>query len=186
MALRIIAGEFKGRKLRSIRGTKTRPTADRIREAIFNILAFQIQGATVLDLYAGTGAFGIEALSRGAKSAIFVDVDSNSISVLRENIEIFSLENLTKIFRWDPTRNLNCLGPLRSAFNLIFMDPPYNKNMIETTLFNLHCSQSMQNGALIVVEHSFMEPVSMGQLPFEVSDQRGYGKTLVSFLNYVV
>jgi 16S rRNA (guanine966-N2)-methyltransferase len=186
MALRIIAGKFKGRKLRSVRGNKTRPTADRIREAIFNILAFQIQDATVLDLFAGTGAFGIEALSRGAQSAIFVDVDSDSISVLRENINIFSLESLTKIFRWDLTRNLNCLGSLRSTFNLIFMDPPYNKNMIENTLFNLHCSQSMQNGARIVVEHSFLEPVSKSQLPFEISDQRGYGKTLVSFLNYVV
>jgi 16S rRNA (guanine966-N2)-methyltransferase len=66
------------------------------------------------------------------------------------------------------------------------MDPPYNKNMIETTLFNLHCSQSMQNGARIVVEHSFLEPVSKSQLPFEISDQRGYGKTLISFLNYVI
>jgi 16S rRNA (guanine966-N2)-methyltransferase len=186
MALRIIAGEFKGRKLRSVRGNKTRPTADRIREAIFNILAFQIQDATVLDLFAGTGAFGIEALSRGAKSAIFVDVDSDSISVLRENIKTFSLESLTKIVRWDLTRNLNCLSSLQSAFNLIFMDPPYNKNMVETTLFSLHCSQSMQNGALIVVEHSFLELVSKSQLPFEISDQREYGKTLVSFLNYVV
>jgi len=186
MVLRIIAGEFKGRRLRSVRGNKTRPTADRIREAIFNILAFQIQDATVLDLYAGTGAFGIEALSRGARSVIFVDVDSDSISVLRENIKTFSLESLTKIVRWDLTHNLNCLSSLRSAFNLIFMDPPYNKNMIETTLFNLHCSQSMQNGARIIVEHSFLEPVSKSQLPFEISDQRGYGKTLVSFLNYMI
>ena len=186
MALRIIAGELKGRKLRSVRGTKTRPTADRIREAIFSILAFQIQDATVLDLFAGTGAFGIEALSRGAKSVIFIDVDNDSISVLGENIKTFSLEGLTKIFRWDLTRNLNCLNSLQSAFNLIFMDPPYNKNMIETTLFNLHYSQSMQNGARIIVEHSLQEPVSISQLPFKISDQRGYGKTLVSFLTYVV
>ena len=74
MTLRIIAGELKGRKLRSVRGTRTRPTADRIREAIFNILAFQIQESTVLDLFAGTGAFGIEALSRGAESVVFADV----------------------------------------------------------------------------------------------------------------
>ncbi len=87
MTLRIIAGELKGRKLGSVRGIKTRPTADRIREAIFNILAFQIQGSMVLDLFAGTGAFGIEALSRGAESVVFVDVDSDSISVLQENIK---------------------------------------------------------------------------------------------------
>jgi 16S rRNA (guanine966-N2)-methyltransferase len=186
MALRIIAGELKGRKLRSVRGTKTRPTAERIREAIFNILAFQIQESTVLDLFSGTGAFGIEALSRGAESVVFVDVDNDSISVLQENIKSFSLESPAKILRWDLTRNLNCLGSLRSAFNLIFMDPPYNKNMIEPTLYNLHSSQSMQNGARIVVEHSYLEPVLKSQLPFEISDQRRYGKTLVSFLNYVI
>jgi 16S rRNA (guanine966-N2)-methyltransferase len=184
MTLRIIAGELKGRKLRSVRGTRTRPTADRIREAIFNILAFQIQESTVLDLFAGTGAFGIEALSRGAESVVFVDVDNDPISVLQENIKSLSLESLTKIFRWDLTRNLNCLGPLRSAFNLIFMDPPYNKNIIEPTLLNLHSSQSMESGARIVVEHSYLEPVQKSQLPFEISDQRRYGKTLVSFLNY--
>ncbi len=186
MALRIIAGELKGRKLRSVRGTKTRPTAERIREAIFNILAFQIQESTVLDLFAGTGAFGIEALSRGAESVVFVDVDNDSISVLQENIRSVFLESPTKILRWDLTRNLNCLGSLRSAFNLIFMDPPYNKNMIEPTLYNLHSSQSMENGAWIVVEHSYLEPVLKSQLPFEISDQRRYGKTLVSFLNYVI
>jgi 16S rRNA (guanine966-N2)-methyltransferase len=184
MVLRIIAGELKGRKLRSVRGTQTRPTADRIREAIFNILAFQIQGSTVLDLFAGTGAFGIEALSRGAESVVFVDVENDSISVLQENIKRLSLESLTKILRWDLTRNLNCLGSLRSAFNLIFMDPPYNKNMIEPTLFNLHSSQSIETGARIVVEHSYLEPLLKSQLPFEIYDQRRYGKTLVSFLNY--
>jgi 16S rRNA (guanine966-N2)-methyltransferase len=184
MALRIIAGELKGRKLQSVRGTKTRPTADRIREAIFNILAFQIQESTVLDLFAGTGAFGIEALSRGAESVVFVDVDKDSISVLQENIKSLSLESQIKIFRQDLTRNLDCLGLLRSAFNLIFMDPPYNKNMIEPTLFNLHRSQSLQNDARIVVEHSYLEPVLKSQLPFAISDQRRYGKTLVSFLNY--
>lgn len=186
MALRIIAGKLKGRKLRSVRGTKTRPTADRIREAIFNILAFQIQESTVLDLFAGTGALGIEAMSRGAESVVFVDVDNDSVSVLQENIKSLSLESTAKIFRWDLTRNLNCLGSLRSAFNLIFMDPPYNKNMIKPTLYNLHSSQSMENGARIVVEHSYLEPVLKSQLPFEISDQRRFGKTLVSFLNYVV
>ncbi len=186
MPLRIIAGELKGRRIRSVRGTKTRPTADRIREAIFNILAFQIHGAKVLDLFAGTGAFGIEALSRGAESAVFIDIDNDSISVLRENIKGLSLEGPTRILRWDLTRNLTCLDSLRPAFNLIFMDPPYNKNMIAPTLFHLHASQSMEKGTRIVVEHSHLEPVRKSQLPFEISDQRRYGKTLVSFLNYVI
>lgn len=186
MSLRIIAGKLRGRKLQSIRGSKTRPTAARLREAIFNILAFQIHESKVLDLFAGTGAFGIEALSRGAESVVFIDVDYDSISVLQENIQSLALENLTKIIRWDLTRSLNCLGSLRSAFNLIFMDPPYNKNLIGPALSHLHSSQCMESGARIVIEHSHREPLLKVQLPFEISDQRRYGKTLVSFLNYVI
>ena len=186
MPLRIIAGELKGRKLQSVHGTKTRPTANRIREAIFNIIAFQVHGCPVLDLFAGTGAFGIEALSRGAESVVFVDIDDDSISVLRENTAGISSKYRTKIIQWDLTRNLNCLRSLRPAFKLIFLDPPYNKNLIEPTLLNLHTSQSVGRNALIVVEHSSREPILKERLPFEITDQRRYGKTLVTFLNYMV
>ena len=186
MALRIIAGDLKGRKLRSVRGTKTRPTANRTREAIFNILASQIPGSRVLDLFAGTGAFGIEALSRKADAAVFIDNDNDSISVLQANIECLSLERQTKILRWDLIKNLNCLNSLNIAFDLVFMDPPYLKNMIEPTLRNLHFSQSLVSGTRVIVEHSRREPALAGQLPFEIADQRKYGKTLVTILDYVV
>ena len=99
MTLRIIAGNLKGRKLRSVRSARLRPTADRIREAIFNILAFHVRGTRVLDLFAGTGALGVEALSRGAESAVFVDIDKNSIQVLRKNIRSIDLESRTKIIQ---------------------------------------------------------------------------------------
>jgi 16S rRNA (guanine966-N2)-methyltransferase len=184
MALRIISGEFKGRKLRSVHGTKTRPTANRTREAIFNILAFQIRDCRVLDLFAGTGAYGIEALSRGAEKAVFIDIDSDCISVLQANIKSLRLENRAKILRWDLTKNLNCLLTLGITFNLVFMDPPYNKQMITTTLSHLHLSQSLVNGTRLIVEHSNREPLTADQLPFEFKDQRRYGKTLVSFLLY--
>jgi len=186
MALRIISGDLKGRKLRSVRGTKTRPTANRTREAIFNILASQIPGSRVLDLFAGTGAFGIEALSRRADTAVFIDVDNDSLSVLQANIESLSLERQTQIIRWDLIKNLNCLNALDIAFDLVFMDPPYLKNMIEPTLRNLHLSQSLASGTLVIVEHSQREPVAAGPLPYEIADQRKYGKTLVTFLDYVV
>jgi 16S rRNA (guanine966-N2)-methyltransferase len=186
MALRIIAGEFKRRKLRAVRGTQTRPTANRIREAIFNILAHQIRNSCVLDLFAGTGAFGIEALSRGADKAVFVDIDSDSISVLQANIKSLGLESQTKVIRWDVTKNLNCLLSLGATFNLVFMDPPYNKKMIMPTLTNLHVSQSMVNGSRLIVEHSNRDPLITDQLPFEIKDQRPYGKTFVSFLLYEI
>jgi 16S rRNA (guanine966-N2)-methyltransferase len=184
--LRIIGGKLKGRKLRSVKGTATRPTADRTREAIFNIIAFQVRGTAVLDLFAGTGAFGIEALSRGAQSAVFIDISGQSISVLKENLSDLPLEGRTRVIRWDLTRDLNCLQPISPAFDLIFMDPPYCKNMITPVLGHLHTSQSLENGALIIVEHSHLEPFTLDPWPFEISDRRKYGKTLVSFLNYVV
>jgi 16S rRNA (guanine966-N2)-methyltransferase len=186
MALRIIAGDLKGRKLRAVPGIKTRPTANRTREAIFNILAFQIPGCRVLDLFAGTGAFGIEALSRKADAAVFIDNNKDAICVLQANIKSLNLEGQTQIIRWDLIKNLNCLSSLSLSFDLVFLDPPYLKNMIEPTLLNLHLSQSLSSGARIIAEHSQREPVLVRQLPFEIADQRKYGKTLVTFLDYVV
>ena len=186
MALRIISGDLKGRKLRSVRGTQTRPTANRTRESIFNILAAQIPGSRVLDLFAGTGAFGIEAISRTAEFVVFIDINHDAVSVLQANIKSLALEMQTKIIRWDLTRNLNCLQPLQIAFDLVFMDPPYCKNLIEPTLRNLHRGQFLATGAQVIVEHSQREPVSTGRLPFEMADQRQYGKTLVTILEYVL
>ena len=184
--MRIIGGKLKGRKLRSVQGTKIRPTADRTREAIFNIIAFQVPGATVLDLFAGTGALGIEALSRGARSAVFIDISNQSISVLRENLASLPLESPTKVIRWDISRNLNCLHSSALVIDLVFMDPPYNENLIAPTLGHLHTSQCLANSACIIVEHSHLDPVLPVQLPFKIVDQRKYGKTRVAFLNYVV
>ena len=186
MALRVIAGELKGRKLRTVRGMKTRPTANRTREAIFNIMAPLIAGARVLDLFAGTGAYGIEALSRGAAAAVFVDIDIDSIAVLHANVKMLTLESKTKIIRWDLTQNLNCLQSLPKTFNLVFMDPPYHKNMIEPTLLNLCRSRSMTADARIIVEHSRREPLVTDKLPVEYADRRKYGKTLVTILEYVI
>jgi len=184
--LRIIGGKYKGRKLRSVKGTKTRPTAERTREAIFNIIVFQVPGAAVLDLFAGTGAFGLEALSRGARSAVFIDSSSQSISVLRQNLAGLHHQSPTKVIRWDLSRNLNCLKLSAPAIDLVFMDPPYNKNLIRPTLNHLHSSQCLTDNARIIVEHSHREAVLADQLPFEVVDRRKYGKTLVTFFEYVV
>jgi 16S rRNA (guanine966-N2)-methyltransferase len=184
MGLRVISGQLKGRKLRSVGGTKTRPTADRIREAIFSILSDRLPGANVLDLFAGTGAFGIEALSRGALAAVFVDIDNDAIAVLRQNVKNILLENRTKIIQWDITQNLECLRSFQSAFNLIFMDPPYRQQMIAPTLINLHSSQCLRAGACIIVEHTRQEQIPVIPRQYAITDQRRYGKTIISFLNY--
>ena len=184
--MRIIGGKFKGRKLRSVRGASTRPTSDRTREAIFNIIGQEVRGSRVLDLYAGTGALGIEALSRGAQSAAFIDVSRQSLSVIEANLAALALEVPLSIIRWDLTRNLNCLCSRPRAFDLVFMDPPYNHKLVTPTLNQLHASRSLDSGALVIVEHSKQESFESNVGPFKTVDQRRYGKTLVSFFNYMV
>ena len=184
--LRIIGGELKGKKLYSVRGKTIRPTADRLRESIFNILSDCILDAVVLDLFAGTGALGIEALSRGAASVVFIDNSREALSVIKRNLESCGIDNRSHIINWNIQKNLKCLKSIRSDFNLVFMDPPYNRNLVQPTFFNLAQSKSLDNGACIVVEHAFREPLSADVLAFELTDQRRYGETLVSFLNYMV
>lgn len=186
MALRIIAGDLKGRKLQSVRGSKTRPTANRTREAIFNILSSRVHGSRVLDLFAGTGAFGIEALSRKAREAVFVDNDPHVLTVLRSNVRTLALEQQSTIIRWDPSKNLNCLMSMPAGFDLVFMDPPYNQNMIAPGLGNLHNSGSLAAGALIVAEHGRREALTSIPMPYQTVDQRKYGKSLVTIFDYVV
>jgi 16S rRNA (guanine966-N2)-methyltransferase len=187
MGVRIIGGELKGRKLYSIRGTAIRPTADRLRESIFNIISSCVPDAVVLDLFAGTGALGIEALSRGAESAIFVDNSKEALSVIKNNIKSCTLDKRAKVIKWDIKKNLNCLKLTPPGFfTLVFLDPPYNQNMIKPTLLNLDHSKSMKKEAVIVVEHAPVESIPSEFIAFEVTGQRRYGKTLVSLLKYVV
>ena len=186
MAIRIIGGELRGRKLVTVSGQQTRPTADRVREAIFNILGDRISNALVLDLFAGTGAMGIEALSRGAESVLFADDDKRALTALEKNVKACSLESRAKIVKWNISKNLNIASSFQHTFNLVFIDPPYSKNLIQPTLLNLDQSQCMANGACIAIEHSPREPIPEKEKRFKISDQRRYGKTLVSFLSYML
>lgn len=187
--MRIIAGEFRGRTLHRFDGKETRPTSDRLRESIFNILSFRIQQATVLDLFSGTGAMALEALSRGAKSALLVDDSPQAISLMMRNIRSLNLENKARVQRWNIAHNLNFLKHIQPLFDLVFIDPPYNKTLIAPTLTHLLQSASLMSQTCIVVEHSVQEPISVHSpeldLPeLDLVDQRRYGKTMVSFLSY--
>ena len=186
MTIRIIGGELKGRKLATVRGLKTRPTTDRVRESIFNILGNRIRGARVLDLYAGTGAMGIEALSRGAESVLFADDHKGALAALEKNINTCSLQDRSSTIKWNVFNNLNILRSHSPAFNLVFLDPPYDQHMIQPTLSNLVTSQCLESGSRLVVEHAQREPIPEKLPEFKISDQRRYGKTLVSFLIYMV
>jgi len=198
--MRIISGSLRGKKLHGIRGMAIRPTSDRVRESIFNIISFHVRDALVLDMFAGTGALGIEALSRGAASAVFVDKYHGALSVIERNIRSCALGDRAKIIRWDIRKRLSPLIASESRFDLVFMDPPYNKNLIEPALHKLHISHILKKDARVIVEHSPSEPIpkelavpdkapnSEGsvQVPFTITDQRKYGKTLASFLDYML
>ncbi|CAB5086974.1 16S rRNA (guanine(966)-N(2))-methyltransferase (EC [Olavius algarvensis associated proteobacterium Delta 3] len=184
--MRVIAGSLKGRKLAPVKGMGIRPTSDRLRESIFSILSHCVQGAVVLDLFAGTGALGIESLSRGAKTACFIDHDPRAVAMVRQNVDICRIMDRVSIIQWNVVRNLNCLHSFPSRFDLVFIDPPYRQNAILPTLSNLCRSGRLEHDACLVLEHSMAESLPPIDPPLVIRDQRKYGKTLVSFLAYMV
>ena len=140
----------------------------------------------MLDLFAGTGALGLEALSRGADSAVFIENDKRALSLIEKNIRSCHFYEKTRIIKWDIKKNLNCIKSTIPAFGLVFMDPPYNGETIRPSLLNLHRSGTVKEDALIVIEHSPLEAIPEDILGLTIVDQRRYGKTLVSFINFVV
>ena len=187
--MRVTGGIFRSRLLVSPRDMSVRPTSDRIRQAIFNMLrhknfgiGFRLEGATVLDLFAGTGALGIEALSHGARWCLMVDDSADSRALQRENIEALSLTGTTRIWRRDAT-NLGPIGPSAGGpFNLVFLDPPYRTDMIPKALDSLKDGGWLMPRALLVVETDAGEPLDSQD--FEVLDLRDYGDTRVRFLTF--
>ena len=186
VGLRIIGGELRGKRLYSARGELIRPTGNRQREAIFNILAHRARETIVLDLFAGTGSLGIEALSRGASYCLFIDNHRTAVSILEQNIRSCKVEAKSEIIRWDLRNRMDYFKTTTSSFDLIFMDPPYNRDYLLPVLYYLHQSDCLKAGANIVVEHSPAESVPEKEAAYTLIDQRRYGKTLVSFLSYMV
>lgn len=184
--MRIISGRLRGRKLLPIRGDAIRPTSDRVREAIFNIIAREVAEARVLDLFAGTGAMGIEALSRGARSAVFIDSRKASLAVVRKNLDILGLTGQSRVILWNIEKNLNCIGAEAPDIQLVFMDPPYHRNLIGPPLEHLAVCRALAPGARIVLEHAASDRLPDHMPGYVLTDQRKYGKTFVSFLNYVM
>jgi len=167
-------------------GLEIRPTADRVRESLFSILGETVRQAVVLDLFAGTGALGIEALSRGTASAVFVDNRRQALSVVHHNLSACNLQSRAQVILWDIRRNLNCLRSFRGYFTLVFMDPPYNRCLASVTLEHLVQAGCLKSGTRLVVEHSLREKLENLPSAFTCGDRRQYGKTLVSFLEYML
>ncbi len=170
--MRVVAGAFKGRRLQAPRGRRTRPTADRVREALFSILG-DVSGANVLDLYAGSGALGIEALSRGAASAVFVERDARAAAAVRRNLEAVGAE--AEVRRQDALRFLAAAG--KEAFDLVFVDPPYDSAGRLAGPLTERLPAVLKEGALIVTESDKRTPLELG-LPLE--RERVFGDTRVA------
>ena len=182
--MRIVGGTLRGRVLSAPEGLETRPTSERVREAIFNILAhgiegFEMEGQRVLDLFAGTGALGLEALSRGAKFAQFVDEGSEARGIIRQNADGLGLIGQSKIWRRDGTKLGPC-APL-APFGLIFADPPYNKGMGSAALKSITEGGWALPGAVVVLEEAVKAEVTVPEA-LELLDTREYGVTQVLFL----
>ncbi len=180
--MRIVGGRLKGRVLQSPSDSEIRPTSDRLRETIFNILAHAygdpVIDAAVIDLFAGTGAMGLEALSRGARKALFVEVAGNARAIIRANVDMLGLGGETRIFRRDALK----LGqaPPGERFSLAFLDPPYGQGLAEPALIALRDGGWLSANALIVVEERAAAGLALPE-GYETIELRAYGDTQVAF-----
>ena len=181
--MRVVGGTLRSRPIAAPKSSAIRPTADRLRESLFNILMHgygdPVTGARVLDLFAGTGALGLEALSRGASYGVFIEESAEGRGLIRDNVEAFGLTGRTKIFRRDATK-LGEAGTL-APFDLVFADPPYGKGLGERALHSARQGGWLTPGALCVVEEVASTLFDPGP-DFAVADERSYGETVIRFL----
>ena len=182
--MRIVAGKFRGRAIAAPAHEGLRPTSDRVRESVFNILAhgiedFELAGARVIDLFAGTGALGLEAMSRGAAYCLFVEDNADARALIRDNVEAFGLTGETRIFRRDAS-NLGPAGHLE-PYGLAFLDPPYGKGLGEKALAVLADGKWLTPGAICMLEERAGVNVSISPA-YELLDTRSYGDTEIRFL----
>ncbi len=175
--MRVITGRARGVTLKTPEGLQTRPTTDRVKEALFSVIHFDIPGAHVLDLFGGTGQLGIEALSRGAKRAVFVDESDKACKLINENLRRTRLEQEGTVVRGD---YLAYLGRCREKFNIIFLDPPYAEVYLENALKRITEIDILQSGGIIVTERPLGKDLPFNFEGYERSKDYKYGNTLIT------
>ena len=183
--MRITGGQAKGRRLAPFKGRHIRPTTDQIRETIFNIIGQDLCGLKVLDLFAGTGSLGLEALSRGAQCALFIDKSRYAVNLIRRNAVICGFENACSVIKRDLRKGLPWDHPLmKEAVDLVFLDPPYGKKAIPLLVSELSTKDVLSSRSLAVAESGKNEklPFSLGE--FQIIDTRVYGDTRISLYAY--
>lgn len=177
--MRIIAGRFKGTGLPSSHSRHVRPTTDRVREAVFSILGSVVEGAAVLDLFAGTGAMGFEALSRGARFSVFVDSDQKAVRSLKEAARILGVQNQTMILGLSATQALRKLRNGGEVFDVVFLDPPYGLGMVPRIMSDPIFGDLVEPEGLVVVETEVRAPGHEAPAFLEKTFSRDYGETLI-------
>ena len=175
--MRVISGKARGVVLKTPEGLQTRPTADRVKEAMFSIIQFDLPGAAVLDLFGGTGQLGIEAVSRGAKHAYFVDAADNACRLIRENLRRAKMEEQGSVTRMD---YLQYLSQCRHKFDIIFLDPPYAEVFLENAIKKISEIDILESGGIIVAERPVEKPLFLEIDGFSRSKDYKYGNTLLT------
>jgi 16S rRNA (guanine966-N2)-methyltransferase len=180
--MRIIGGEARGRQIRLPRGCRIRPTADRIKESLFAILN-SMEGRSFLDLFAGSGNVGLEALSRGARSAVFIERDPRLAEAIRSNLRLLGIESRAEVINADAERGMRGLAERGELFDVFFADPPYDEGFVPEFMKWLEGESLLNKNGIVVLQHSVREALegSCAQT-LVVADQRRYGDTMLSFL----
>ena len=171
--MRVITGTARGRRLKELEGMETRPTTDRVKEGLFSALQFEIEGRRVLDLFAGTGQLGIECLSRGAASAVFVDRRADAVKLIRENLKLTELSDRARVVPGDAMEFLQSLG---ERFDLVLLDPPYAAGLLEPAIARLTAFDILNPHGIIVAEHPADRALPPVEPPYRVRRTYRYGK----------
>jgi len=175
--MRVITGTARGRKLKELPGLDTRPTTDKVKESIFNIVQFDIEGRRVLDLFGGTGQLGIEALSRGAERATFVELNRAAAGVIRENLSHCGFSDRARVVQGDA---LAFLASCRETFALAFLDPPYHAGLLEKSLEAIAAIDIMAENGIIVCESAAGQELPVLSAPYEKGREYRYGKIKIT------
>ncbi len=181
--MRIISGKAKGTKLYTLQGDNTRPTLDRVKESIFNIIQSQIPEATVLDLFAGSGAIGLEMLSRGAKKAILCDKSKEAIGIIKKNIQKTHMEEKVELYNIDFKECIEKVS--KEKFDIIYIDPPYETNFIEKSLEKIIEKNIIQENGIIILETDDEKRIKkeIEKINVAIIDERKYGRANIIFLS---
>lgn len=180
--MRIIGGEARGRQIRMPKGCRIRPTADRVKESLFSILC-SLEGCAFLDVFAGSGNVGLEAISRGAGCAVFVEQDRRLAAAIGENLRSLGMEKRAEVINTDARRAVEGLARRRMRFDLLFADPPYDDGFVVEVFRWLEGNDLLTESGLVVLQHSVRETVEGACLrTLAITDQRRYGDTMLSFL----